>query len=114
MHVQKIFLHYTKGVCLLGTMFTKEEIERAKMSPSFPREYELQNYKGRPKPMLPEDIRDAKKMPDGSYKCLTCQTEEIQDMIVRVTPNSDRAKEIIAERAAKQKKELEFKRLNHK
>jgi hypothetical protein len=32
-------------------------------------------------------------------------------MIVRVTPNSDRAKEIIAERAAKQKKELEFKRL---
>jgi hypothetical protein len=31
-------------------------------------------------------------MPDGSYKFLTCQTEEIQDMIVRVTPNSDRAK----------------------
>jgi hypothetical protein len=52
----------------------------------------------------------AKKMPDGSYKCLTCQTEEIQDMIVRVTPNSDRAKEIIAERAAKQKKDLDFKR----
>ena len=72
------------------------------------------DYKGRPKPILPEDIRDAKKMPDGSYKCLTCQTEEIQDMIVRVTPNSDRAKEIIAERAAKQKKELEFKRLNQK
>ena len=52
----------------------------------------------------------AKKMPDGSYKCLTCQTEEIQDMIVRVIPNSDRAKEIIAERAAKQKKDLDFKR----
>jgi hypothetical protein len=31
--------------------------------------------------------------------------------IIKVTPNSDRAKEIIAERAAKQKKELEFKRL---
>jgi hypothetical protein len=69
------------------------------------------DYKGRPKPILPEDMQDAKKMPDGSYKCLTCQTEEIQDRIIRVTLNSDRAKEIIAERAAKQKKELEFKRL---
>ena len=39
---KKIFLHYTKAV---GTMFTKEEIERAQMSPSFPREYELQ-YQG--------------------------------------------------------------------
>jgi hypothetical protein len=68
------------------------------------------DYKGRPKPVLPEDMQDAKKMPDGSYKCLTCQTEEIQDRIIRVTPNSDRAKEIIAERAAKQKKDLEFKR----
>ena len=48
-------------------------------------------------------------MPDGSYKCLTCQTEEIQDMIVRVTPNSDRAKEIIAERREREKRKLEFK-----
>jgi hypothetical protein len=36
-------------------------------------------------------------MPSGDYKCLTCQEEEIQDRIVRVTPNSQRAKEIIAE-----------------
>ena len=56
------------------------------------------DYKGRPKPILPEDMQDAKKMPDGSYKCLTCQTEEIQNRIVKVTPNSDRAKEILAER----------------
>jgi hypothetical protein len=69
------------------------------------------DYKGEPKPIPPEDMWGAKKMPDGSYKCLTCQTEEIQDRIIKVTPNSDRAKEIIAERAAKQKKELEFRRL---
>ena len=68
------------------------------------------DYKGRPKPILPEDMWDAKKMPDGSYKCLTCQTEEIQDMIVRVTPNSDKAKEIIAERKEVERKSLEFKR----
>jgi hypothetical protein len=36
-------------------------------------------------------------MPSGDYKCLTCQEEEIQDRIVHVTPNSQRAKEIIAE-----------------
>jgi hypothetical protein len=47
----------------------------------------------------------------GRWKCGTCIEREIQDKIVKVTPNSDRAKEIIAERASKQKKELEFKRL---
>jgi hypothetical protein len=36
-------------------------------------------------------------MPSGDYKCLTCQEEEIQDKIVKVTPDSQRAKEIIAE-----------------
>ena len=56
------------------------------------------DYKGRPKPILSEDMWGVKKMPDGSYKCLTCQTEEIQDMIVRVTPNSIRTKEIFEER----------------
>jgi hypothetical protein len=35
---------------------------------------------------------------------------KIQDMIVKVTPNSDRAKEIIAERKEAERKELEFKR----
>jgi hypothetical protein len=47
----------------------------------------------------------------GRWKCGNCIEREIQDKIVRVTPNSDRAKEIIAERAAIQKKELEFKRM---
>ena len=36
---KKIFLDYTYG---LGKIYTKEEIEKAKKSPSFPREYELQ------------------------------------------------------------------------
>ena len=36
-------------------------------------------------------------MPDGSLKCYTCQTEELQSRIVRVTPNSQRVREIIAE-----------------
>lgn len=40
----------------------------------------------------------AKRMPDGSYKCLTCQEEELKDRIVRVTPNSYRAYEIRGER----------------
>jgi hypothetical protein len=50
------------------------------------------------------------RMPDGSYKCEPCQIEEIQDRIVKVTPNSESAKRILAERATKQKKELESKR----
>jgi hypothetical protein len=36
---KKIFLDYTYG---LGKIYTKEEIEKAQRSPSFPREYELQ------------------------------------------------------------------------
>lgn len=35
-------------------------------------------FLGSPKPILPEDMWGAKKMTDGSYKCLTCQTEELQ------------------------------------
>jgi hypothetical protein len=42
-------------------------------------------------------------------KCEPCQIEEIQNKILKVTPNSDSAKRIMIERAAKQKKELEFK-----
>lgn len=37
-------------------------------------------------------------MPDGSYKCAVCVGEELKDRIIRVTPNSDRAREIIQER----------------
>jgi hypothetical protein len=39
---KKLFLDYTYG---LGKIYTKEEIEKAQRSPSFPREYELQ-YQG--------------------------------------------------------------------
>jgi hypothetical protein len=39
---KKVFLDYTYG---LGKIYSKEEIEKAKMSPSFPREYQLQ-YQG--------------------------------------------------------------------
>jgi hypothetical protein len=53
------------------------------------------DYKGQPKPILPEDMPSAIRMPDGSYKCEPCQIEEIQNRIVKVTPNSIRAKEII-------------------
>jgi hypothetical protein len=66
------------------------------------------DYKGQPKPILPEDISRAIRMPDGSYKCEPYQIEEIQNRIVKVTPNSESAKQILAERAAKQKKELEL------
>jgi hypothetical protein len=52
---------------------------------------------------MPEKLQDAIRMPDGSFKCETCQIEELKDRIVRVTPNSDRAKEIIAERESKKR-----------
>jgi hypothetical protein len=39
---KKVFLDYTFG---LGKIYTEKEIAKAKMSPSFPREYELQ-YQG--------------------------------------------------------------------
>ena len=47
--------------------------------------------------ILTEDLYKAIRMPDGSLKCETCQTEELQSRIVRVTPNSQRAREIITE-----------------
>jgi hypothetical protein len=68
------------------------------------------DYKGQPKPILPGDLSRVIRMPDGSWKCEPCQIEEIENKIIRVTPNSDSAKRILAERAAKQKKDLEFKR----
>jgi hypothetical protein len=46
---------------------------------------------------------------EGKWKCGNCIEREIQDGIIRVTPNSDRAKEIIAECKEKKKKELQFK-----
>jgi hypothetical protein len=70
------------------------------------------DYKGNPKPIMPEDLSRAIRMPDDSYKCESCQIEEIQNRIVKITPNNQRAKEIIAERKLKQQKELEFKRMD--
>jgi hypothetical protein len=67
------------------------------------------DYEGRPKPILPEDMWGAKKMPDGSYKCLTCQTEELQTKILKVTPIRQPAQEIIVERQLKEHKELQLK-----
>jgi hypothetical protein len=55
------------------------------------------DYKGQPKPILPEDMPSAIRMPDGSYKCEPCQIEEIQNRIVKVTPNSPIAKQIWSE-----------------
>ena len=55
------------------------------------------DYKGAPKPIPPQDLQYAIRMPNGDYKCLTCQEEEIRERIVKVTPNSQRAREIITE-----------------
>lgn len=55
------------------------------------------DYKGDPKPIPPEELQYAIKMPSGDYKCKTCVDLYHRDMIVHVTPNSHRAKEIVAE-----------------
>lgn len=41
---------------------------------------------------------------EKGWKCGDCIENEIKDRIVRVTPNSDRAKEIIAERDSKKRR----------
>ena len=55
------------------------------------------DYKGQPKPIPPQDLQYAIRTPDGLYKCHKCQEEEIQHRIIKVTPNSQRAREIMAE-----------------
>ena len=55
-------------------------------------------------------------MPDGSYKCAVC-VEEIKDRIIRVTPNSNRAHEIIQERESDKRfkeREKEVRRTFHR
>ena len=64
------------------------------------------DYKGHSKIILPEKLPDAIRMPNGSYKCQICQNEELKDRIVRVIPNSDRAKEILAEREIKKNRRV--------
>jgi hypothetical protein len=46
----------------------------------------------------------------GKWKCGNYIDKELQDRIIRVTPNSIRAKEIITERKERERKSLEFKR----
>jgi hypothetical protein len=52
----KIFLPYTKG---LGSIYTEEEIEKAKRSPSFEREYNLKYGSGIGNVFLPDHIDKA-------------------------------------------------------
>jgi hypothetical protein len=40
------------------------------------------DYKGDPKPIMPENLYRAKRMPDGSLKCYVCLAEEIKNMIL--------------------------------
>ena len=35
------------------------------------------DYKGQPKPILPEDMKHARKMSDGSYMCRACINERL-------------------------------------
>ena len=35
------------------------------------------DYKGDPKPIMPEDMKHARRMEDGSYKCGKCQIIEL-------------------------------------
>ena len=35
------------------------------------------DYKGDPKPIMPENLYRAKRMPSGDYMCFQCQTENM-------------------------------------
>lgn len=39
------------------------------------------DFKGDPKPIMPENLHLAIRMPTGDYKCHVCQEEEIKNMI---------------------------------
>jgi hypothetical protein len=58
--------------------------------------------------VYPNDVI-AEKDKSGKWKCGNCQEKELQDRIIRVTPDSERAKEILQERRLKQQKDLAFK-----
>jgi hypothetical protein len=59
--------------------------------------------------VYPNDIIAEKGTKPGKWKCGNCQEKELQDRIIRVTPNSQRAKEIIAERKSNEQKDRAFK-----
>jgi hypothetical protein len=46
----------------------------------------------------------------GKWKCGNCIEKELQDKIVKVTPQSNRAKEILRERAIKHQIEMQKKK----
>ena len=58
--------------------------------------------------VYPNDIY-AEKDKTGKWKCGNCIDREIQDRIVRVTPTSNRAKEIIADRKREEGRKLQMK-----
>jgi hypothetical protein len=65
---KKIFLDYT--YCL-GKIYTKEEIGKAKLSPSFPREYDLQYLGLIGNVFSPLNIENATKIQSITPKSLT-------------------------------------------
>lgn len=55
--------------------------------------------------LYPNDVI-AKEVEKGKWKCGNCQETEAADLILKTTPNSDRAKEIRAERKKKKNHEM--------
>ena len=55
------------------------------------------DYKGQPKPIMPDDFL-ARREKDGSYKCGTCIREDIDNVIIKANPNSEKAQAIIKRR----------------
>lgn len=51
--------------------------------------------------ILPQDLSKATRMPDNSLMCNTCWHERLKDCIVKISPDSTRVKEIIAEDKSK-------------
>lgn len=61
-----------------------------------------------PSKHVPNDIY-AEKDKTGKWKCGNCIDREIQNRIIIVTPNSNRAHEIIAERKKEEGRKLKMK-----
>ena len=55
------------------------------------------DYKGAPKPIMPDDLL-ARKEKDGSYRCGVCVQEDIDSAIIKANPNSEKSQKIIARR----------------
>jgi len=55
------------------------------------------DFRGRSKPIMPDDLL-ARKEADGSYRCGVCVNEMIDNSIIKVNPNSEKARNILARR----------------